>query len=101
MRFGRLVATKGAKNLVRLFDAMTALKKAPKGSPSPRPVKRVGVLGAGLMGEGIASVSLPLAAVVLKDVSEEGLTRAARSLRKGLEPRPKRRRQDARPAKPR
>ena len=85
VRFGRLVATEGAKTLVRLFDAMTALKKAPKGSPSPRPVKRVGVLGAGLMGEGIASVSLPLAAVVLKDVSEEGLTRAARSLRKGLD----------------
>jgi len=85
VRFGRLVASEGAKNLVRLFDAMTALKKAPKGSPAPCPVKRLGVLGAGLMGEGIASVSLPLAPVVLKDVSEEGLTRAARSLRKGLD----------------
>ncbi len=85
VRFGRLVASEGAKNLVRLFDAMTALKKAPKGSPAPCPVKRLCVLGAGLMGEGIASVSLPLAPVVLKDVSEEGLTRAARSLRKGLD----------------
>jgi 3-hydroxyacyl-CoA dehydrogenase/enoyl-CoA hydratase/3-hydroxybutyryl-CoA epimerase len=85
VRFGRLVASEGAKNLVRLFDAMTALKKAPKGSPAPRPVKRLGVLGAGLMGEGIAAVSLPRASVVLKDVSEEGLSRAARGLRKGLD----------------
>ena len=85
VRFGRLAASEGAKNLVRLFDAMTALKKAPKGSPAPRPVNRLGVLGAGLMGEGIAAVSLPLAPVVLKDVSEEGLARAARSLRKGLD----------------
>ncbi len=85
VRFGRLVASEGAKNLVRLFDAMTAAKKPPKGSPAPRPVTRLGVLGAGLMGEGIAAVSLPHAPVVLKDVSEEGLARAARGLRKGLD----------------
>lgn len=85
VRFARLVASEGGKNLVRLFDAMTALKKAPKGAPAPRPVRRLGVLGAGLMGEGIAAVSLSLAPVVLKDVSEAGLTRASRSLRKGLD----------------
>ena len=85
VRFGRLAASDGAKNLVRLFDAMTALKKAPKGFPASRNVKRLGVLGAGLMGEGIAAVSLSLAPVVLKDVSEEGLARAARTLRKGLD----------------
>ncbi len=85
VRFGRLVASEGAKNLVRLFEAMTALKKPLKGASAPRAVKRVGVLGAGLMGEGIAAVSLQRAAVVLKDVSEEGLSRAARSLRKGLD----------------
>jgi 3-hydroxyacyl-CoA dehydrogenase/enoyl-CoA hydratase/3-hydroxybutyryl-CoA epimerase len=84
VRFGRLVASDGAKNLIRLFEAMTALKKTPKGV-EPRPVKRLGVLGAGLMGEGIAAVSLGLGPVVLKDVSEEGLGRAARSLRRGLD----------------
>ena len=86
VRFGKLVGSDGAKNLIRLFDAMTALKKAPKGD-APRPVKRLGVLGAGLMGEGIAAVSLGLSSVVLKDVSEEGLARAAKGLRKGLEKR--------------
>jgi 3-hydroxyacyl-CoA dehydrogenase/enoyl-CoA hydratase/3-hydroxybutyryl-CoA epimerase len=84
VRFGRLVGSEGSKNLIRLFDAMTALKKAPKGD-APRPVKRLGVLGAGLMGEGIAAVSLSLGPVVLKDVSEEGLARASKSLRKGLD----------------
>jgi len=84
VRFGALVGGEKAKYLIRLFDAMTALKKAPKGE-APREVRRLGVLGAGLMGEGIAAVSLPLASVVLKDVSEEGLARAARGLRKGLD----------------
>lgn len=84
VRFGKLVGSDGAKNLIRLFDAMTALKKGPKGE-EPRPVRRLGVLGAGLMGEGIAAVSLGLGPVVLKDVSEEGLSRAAKSLRKGLD----------------
>jgi 3-hydroxyacyl-CoA dehydrogenase/enoyl-CoA hydratase/3-hydroxybutyryl-CoA epimerase len=81
--FGRLVADPGSKNLIRLFEAMTALKKSPGGA-EPRPVKRVAVLGAGLMGEGIASVSLPLAAVVLKDVAEASLGRAAKNLHRGL-----------------
>jgi 3-hydroxyacyl-CoA dehydrogenase/enoyl-CoA hydratase/carnithine racemase len=84
VRFGRLVASKGSKNLIRLFDAMTALKKTPKGD-EPRRVKRLGVLGAGLMGEGIAAVSLGLGPVVLKDVSDEGLSRASKNLRKGLD----------------
>lgn len=84
VRFGKLVGSEGAKNLIRLFEAMTDLKKAPKGE-APPPVRRLGVLGAGLMGEGIAAVSLALSSVVLKDVSEEGLARAAKGLRKGLE----------------
>ena len=84
VRFGQLVGSERSKNLIRLFDAMTDLKKAPKGD-APAPVRRLGVLGAGLMGEGIAAVSLGLGPVVLKDVSEEGLSRAAKSLRKGLD----------------
>ncbi len=84
VRFGRLVGSEGSKNLIRLFDAMTALKKTPKGV-GPKAVTRLGVLGAGLMGEGIAAVSLGLGPVVLKDVSDEGLSRAARNLRKGLD----------------
>ena len=86
--FGRLVADAGSKNLIRLFDAMTELKKGGEIRDQPaRPVRRLAVLGAGLMGEGIASVSLGLGPVVLKDVSPEALGKAARNLHRSLEKR--------------
>jgi 3-hydroxyacyl-CoA dehydrogenase/enoyl-CoA hydratase/3-hydroxybutyryl-CoA epimerase len=84
--FGSLVADPGSKNLIRLFDAMTAMKRTSGGAstPAPRKVRRLAVLGAGLMGEGIAAVSLPLAPVVLKDVSPDSLGRAGRNLHASL-----------------
>ena len=70
--FGTLVVSSEAKNLIWLFHATHDLKKAGgRGT-----LKKLGVLGAGLMGEGIATVSLPLNNVVLKDVSEDTLSRA-------------------------
>lgn len=84
--FGHLVASDESRNLIRLFDAMTAAKK-PAGPSAPRPVRRVAVLGAGLMGEGIASVSLPIVPVVVRDISEESLARGARSVHRSLEKR--------------
>jgi 3-hydroxyacyl-CoA dehydrogenase/enoyl-CoA hydratase/3-hydroxybutyryl-CoA epimerase len=77
--FGRLVGSPEAKNLIHLFDAMTELKKLPEGA-TPRPVKKLGVLGAGLMGEGIASVSVAKNPVVIKDVTPESLGRAGKSI---------------------
>lgn len=84
--FGQLVAGSEAKSLIHLFNAMTDLKKAPAdlADVPARPVRKLAVLGAGLMGEGIASVSLGLAPVVLKDVNPEGLARASKNLAKGL-----------------
>src|SRR5207244_2043452 len=82
--FGRLVVSSDAKNLIRLFDATIELKKLPPAAP-PRPVRRIAVLGAGLMGEGIAAVSLPLGPVVLKDLSADALSHAARRLHAGLD----------------
>lgn len=87
-RFGELVASPEAKQLIRLFNAMTDLKKEPSPVP-PRPVRKVAVLGVGLMGEGIASISLPLGPVTVKDVGDEALGRAAKSLHKGLQKRVK------------
>lgn len=81
--FGMLVASPEAKNLIGLFHATTAKKKLPDGL-TPREVSRIGVLGAGLMGEGIASVSISQVPVVLKDVSDETLSRAARNLHGSL-----------------
>ncbi len=77
--FGALVVSPEAKNLIGLFQATTAKKKLP-GHLAPHAVHRLGVLGAGLMGEGIAAVSMADVPVVLKDVSDETLSRAARNL---------------------
>jgi 3-hydroxyacyl-CoA dehydrogenase/enoyl-CoA hydratase/3-hydroxybutyryl-CoA epimerase len=82
--FGELVASRQAKCLVGLFHAMNDLKKAPPGL-EPRAVERLGVLGAGLMGSGVAAVSIPLCPVVLRDVADAPLSGGARSIHGGLE----------------
>ncbi len=81
--FGKLGAGPESRSLVRLFRATTDAKKTPPGA-QPRPVRRAAVLGAGFMGSGIASVSLGLCPVVLRDISDEMLGAAAKSIREGL-----------------
>lgn len=54
--FGELAATPESKALVNLFFAMQGAKKNPL-SDKAREVQKIGVLGAGLMGSGIADVS--------------------------------------------
>lgn len=82
-RFGELAVSREAKNLIWLFEAMNELKKLPPGS-APRDVDRLGILGGGLMGEGIASVSLSLADVIVRDVSEGALAKLKQRLETGL-----------------
>lgn len=82
--FGKLVVSSESKNLVWIFHASRELKKLPKSMKTPAPVKKIAVIGAGLMGEGIASVSLPLSDVVLKDVSEKSVSRAKESIQRQL-----------------
>lgn len=74
--FGQLTVTPESNALIGLFHGQTQCKKNPFGKPSKK-VERVGVLGAGLMGAGIATVSLDKArhSVVLKDANWEGLQR--------------------------
>ncbi len=81
--FGRLVASPESRALVWLFHAMNAAKK-PWGEVEPRAVRRLAVLGGGFMGAGVASVSLGLTAVVVRDLSDEVLGRCARSVDEGL-----------------
>lgn len=74
--FIKLVQSKEAKNMIRTgFLAMQEAKKGkarPKDIP-PYKVKKLGVLGAGMMGAGIAYVSAKVGMqVVLKDVTIEG-----------------------------
>jgi len=80
LAFDRLVLSPESQALRQLFFATSALKKNPL-AHAVKPVKRVGVLGAGLMGAGIAAVSsrngLP---VLLKDVSWTNLGRGIKSI---------------------
>lgn len=88
--FGDLSQTSQARALMKLFFAQNALKKNRYGKPRA-PIQRVGVVGAGLMGSGIASVSLQKnKSVVLQDVDWEALARARKSIFGDLEQRVKR-----------
>ncbi|HXV76592.1 MAG TPA: 3-hydroxyacyl-CoA dehydrogenase NAD-binding domain-containing protein, partial [Candidatus Polarisedimenticolaceae bacterium] len=84
--FGKLTAGPVAKQLIGLFDGMNELKKPLPGA-APRPVRRLAVLGGGFMGSGIATVSVPLVPVTVKDVSDDVLARCARSVLEGLDQR--------------
>lgn len=55
--FGELADTKESKALVNLFFSMQGAKKNPD-KDIAKEVKKIGVLGAGLMGSGIADVSV-------------------------------------------
>ena len=73
--FGQLTQTPEAKSLMSIFFGMTALKKSRFGKPARSP-KTIGVLGAGLMGAGIAQVSaVKDYTVLLKDLNAPAVAR--------------------------
>jgi len=76
--FGELAMTPESAALRSLFFASTALKKENGTRAEPRLIQRVGVLGGGLMGGGIASVSAINAGlpVRIKDISLQGINHA-------------------------
>ncbi|WP_075181363.1 fatty acid oxidation complex subunit alpha FadJ [Pantoea sp. 1.19] len=76
--FGELAMTPQSAALRGLFFATTALKKDPGAPAAPRAIHQVGVLGGGLMGGGIASVTAINAGlpVRLKDIRSEGINHA-------------------------
>src|SRR5690606_1685591 len=83
--FGELAVSPVAKRLMEIFFAEQALKKE-RGvdeDVQPRPVNKVGIWGAGLMGSGIAAVSTLQAGVFvrIKDRTDERLAQALRSIR--------------------
>ncbi|KAL7741885.1 hypothetical protein ACLKA6_012102 [Drosophila palustris] len=90
--FGELSATPESKGLFALFRGQTECKKNRFGKPE-RPVKTVGVLGAGLMGAGIVQVSVDKGYnVIMKDATDAGLARGIGQVQKGLETALKRKR---------
>ncbi|CAM4021327.1 fatty acid oxidation complex subunit alpha FadJ [Vibrio neonatus] len=93
LEFGHLVMTSESKALRSLFFATTEMKKEHFGNATPAKVNHVGVLGGGLMGAGIAHVSLAKGkfAVNLKDVAQDGVLNALSYNYKLLEKQRKRR----------
>jgi len=94
--FGELVVSDVSRRLVEVFFATTALKKengTSNASVKPREVKKVAVLGGGLMGGGIAYVAgvLQGAQVRVKDKDDAGVARALKQVQGILDERVKRR----------
>ena len=82
--FGELAITPESRALVQLFFAMNRAKKNPyKGSA--KTVNKIGVLGAGLMGSGIAEVSMDHGyGVWLKDQTIENAIKGEESIAENL-----------------
>lgn len=77
--FGKLVMSPESKQLREIFFATTEMKKETGvEGVKPAAVKKIGVLGGGLMGGGIAFVSATKAKVPvrIKDISENGIAGA-------------------------
>merc|ERR1719420_1553722 len=88
--FGQLAATSESGALIGLFHGQTECKKNKFGKPA-KPTKSIGILGAGLMGAGIAQVSIDKGIkTVMKDVSNEGLARGIFQIKDGINKKVKR-----------
>ncbi len=83
--FGDMAMTDVSRQLVFLFFATNELKKDPgvEGSPPrPRAIERIGVLGAGFMGAGIASVAVQQGTLVrLKDTDPARIGKGLAAIR--------------------
>jgi len=82
--FGELSQTKECAALQSLFFGTTELKKNRFGKPAKVP-QTIAVLGAGLMGAGVAQVSASKGFnVLLKDINDKGLGRGIAQIDKNL-----------------
>jgi 3-hydroxyacyl-CoA dehydrogenase/enoyl-CoA hydratase/3-hydroxybutyryl-CoA epimerase len=83
--FGDMAMTDVSRQLVFLFFATNELKKDPGVDgppPRPRAVERIGVLGAGFMGAGIASVAVQQGTLVrLKDTDTARIGKGLAAIR--------------------
>lgn len=88
--FGQLAASSESKALIGLFNGQTECKKNNFGTPQREP-KNIGVIGAGLMGAGIAQVTIDKGLQVsLKDISANSLAKGYTGIYEGLNKKVKR-----------
>lgn len=92
--FAELTQTPHSKALIGLFFGQTLCKKNRFGKPA-KPVQTAAVLGAGLMGAGIAQVTIDKGITcILKDTTQQGLVRGQQQILNSLEQKLKRKRID-------
>jgi len=88
--FGELCVTPESASLISLFRGQTECKKNKFGKPA-KPANTIGVLGAGLMGAGIAQVSIDKGMYcIMKDMNMEGLSRGINQIQGGIDGKVKR-----------
>ncbi|MGH7732695.1 MAG: 3-hydroxyacyl-CoA dehydrogenase NAD-binding domain-containing protein, partial [Gemmatimonadales bacterium] len=80
--FGELAVSDVSRNLVRIFFADTALKKDDFGTAGVRPheIRRLGVIGSGFMGAGIAGTAASVAEVEVR-LKDAELARVGKGLK--------------------
>jgi enoyl-CoA hydratase/long-chain 3-hydroxyacyl-CoA dehydrogenase len=92
-QFAKLAATPESEALIGIFDGMTQMKKHNFGKDAAIPVKQIAVMGAGLMGAGIAQVSAEKGfSVLLKDRNDEAIERGQSYMRDNWDQKLKRKR---------
>jgi 3-hydroxyacyl-CoA dehydrogenase / enoyl-CoA hydratase / 3-hydroxybutyryl-CoA epimerase len=80
-KFEELILSPVSRQLINIFFAMTDKKKNPYGEDKVKHVKRMGMIGAGFMGAGIAEVSMDDDIhVLLKDISQEMISSAYKTI---------------------
>jgi 3-hydroxyacyl-CoA dehydrogenase / enoyl-CoA hydratase / 3-hydroxybutyryl-CoA epimerase len=81
--FSRLTVSEISRNLVGIFFAQTESKKMPTKVNSDQKIKTVGVLGAGVMGAGIAQAAAYAGyQVILKDVEQKFVDKGMNNIQK-------------------
>jgi 3-hydroxyacyl-CoA dehydrogenase/enoyl-CoA hydratase/3-hydroxybutyryl-CoA epimerase len=96
---GRLIVTDVSKNMIHVFRLMEGAKKAAPRDVEPRPARVLGVLGAGVMGGGIAQLAAAKGIHVrLKDIRPEAIGLGLRHAREMFDRAVERRRMNSREA---
>lgn len=89
-KFEELILTNESRQLINIFFAMTEKKKNPM-KELVKETKTLAMLGAGFMGAGITEVSINKDVnVILKDIKDETISSAKRTIWKSLEKKLKR-----------
>ncbi|MFN8295081.1 MAG: 3-hydroxyacyl-CoA dehydrogenase NAD-binding domain-containing protein [Chitinophagales bacterium] len=80
-KFEELILSPVSRQLINIFFAMTDKKKNPYGEDKVKHVKRLGMIGAGFMGAGIAEVSMDDDMhVLLKDINQDMINSAYKTI---------------------